>query len=453
MSRRTEAEHAAAEKYRIIAPLLDESLDRGKFIDTRHAVAERHGISERSVSRYYEAYRQSGFEGLKPSPRKRTVSVLPPDFPEILAEAIVLRKESASRSVRDIIRILEMEGRVEKGSVARSTLQRHLQEAGFGAKQYKKYTSKGTAARRFQKEHRCVLWQGDIKYGPYLPIGPGGKMTQTYLVVWIDDYSRFIVGAKFYDNQRVEAIEDSFRDAVMKWGKPSMMYLDNGKQYRSEWLRTACAKIGVKLIFTKPFSPESKGKVEAFNKRVDFFLSEAALSGKKTLGEYNELLELWINEDYHKTAHSGTGGLSPETAFRSDTHPLHFVDAQKLRDAFLHVEERDVDKTGCVSLNGSKYEAGLSLMGRRVEVAYDPTWRDEVEIRHKDLKPFKAKKLVIGENCGTRREPPDELRPAEAKNSRYLDGLENIRPDADETSGIAIQFRDFWPEGHDESHV
>jgi transposase InsO family protein len=61
-----------------------------------------------------------------------------------------------------------------------------------------------------------------------------------------------------------------------------MMYLDDGKQYRSEWLRTACAKIGVKLIFAKPYSPESKGKVEAFNKRVDFFLSEAALSGKKT---------------------------------------------------------------------------------------------------------------------------------------------------------------------------
>jgi transposase InsO family protein len=96
------------------------------------------------------------------------------------------------------------------------------------------------------------------------------------------------------------------------------MYLDNGKQYRSEWLRTACAKIGVKLIFAKPYSPESKGKVEAFNKRIDFFLSEAALSGKKTLDEYNELLELWINEDYHKTAHSGTGGLSPESAFKSD---------------------------------------------------------------------------------------------------------------------------------------
>lgn len=453
MSRRTEVEKAAAEKYQIIAPLLDDSLDRGKFIDTRKAIAARHDISERSVRRYYEAYRQSGFEGLKPSVRKRTVSVLPPNFPEIVAEAIVLRKESASRSVRDLIRILEMEGRVEKGSVARSTLQRHLQEAGFGAKQYKKYTSKGVAARRFQKEHRCVLWQGDIKYGPHLPIGPGGKMTQTYLVVWIDDYSRFIVGAKFYDNQRVEVIEDSFRDAVMKWGKPSMMYLDNGKQYRSEWLRLACAKIGVKLIFAKPFSPESKGKVEAFNRRIDFFLSEAALSGKKTLDEYNDLLDLWIKEDYHKQAHSGTGGLSPETAFRSDTRPLCFVDAQRLCDAFLHVEERDVDKTGCVSLNGVKYEAGLSFMGRKVEVGYDLTWQDEVEIRHKDSEPFKAKRLVIGENCGTRRELPAETQPVRPKSSRLLDGLENNRSNLYEKSEIATTYRHIWEDEKDEEHV
>jgi hypothetical protein len=113
-------------------------------------------------------------------------------------------------------------------------------------------------------------------------------------------------------------------------------------------------------------------KVEAFNRRIDFFLSEAALSRKKTLDEYNELLNLWLHEDYHKQPHSGTGGVSPETAFRSDARPLCFVDSRKLRDAFLHIEERDVDKTGCVSLRGVKYEAGLSLMGRRVEVAYDP---------------------------------------------------------------------------------
>jgi transposase InsO family protein len=264
MSRRKEPENAASEKFQIIAPLLDESLDREKFIGLKKEIASKYGISERSVGRYYTAYKESGFDGLKPSPRQRTASKLPDNYPDIVSAAITLRKESAHRSVRDIIKILELEGTVPAGSISRSTLQRHLQEAGFGAKQYKKYTTKGTAARRFQKQHRCVMWQGDIKYGPHLPIGPNGKMTQIYLVVWIDDFSRFITCAKFYDNQRVGIIEDSLRDAVMKYGVPESAYLDNGSQYRSEWLKTACAKIGVKLVFTKPYSPEAKGYVKTF---------------------------------------------------------------------------------------------------------------------------------------------------------------------------------------------
>jgi transposase InsO family protein len=264
MSKRKELESAASEKFQIIAPLLDESLDRGKFIGLKKEIATKYGISERSVGRYYAAYKQSGFDGLKPSPRQKTVSTLPDNYPEIVSAAITLRKESAHRSVKDIIRILELENTVPAGSISRSTLQRHLQEAGFGAKQYKKYTTPGTAARRFQKQHRCILWQGDIKYGPHLPIGPNGKMTQIYLVVWIDDFSRFITCAKFYDNQRVGVIEDSLREAVMKYGVPESAYLDNGSQYRSEWLKTACAKIGIKLIFTKPYSPEAKGYVKIF---------------------------------------------------------------------------------------------------------------------------------------------------------------------------------------------
>jgi transposase InsO family protein len=444
MSKRKETEHAAAEKYQIIAPLLDESIDRGKFIGMKKEIALRYNISERSVGRYYAAYKKSGFNGLKPASREKTTSNLPDNYPEIVSAAIQLRKESSYRSVREIIKILELEGTVPIGSLSRSTLQRHLQEEGFGAKQYKKYTAKGTAARRFQKQHRCIMWQGDIKYGPYLPIGNGGKMTQTYLVVWIDDYSRFIVGSKFYDNQKTEIIEDSLRSAIMKYGRPVSVYLDNGSQYRSEWLKTACAKIGVKLIFTKPFSPEAKGKVEAFNRRIDSFISEAALSAAKTLAEYNELLDVWINEYYHKTPHSGTGGISPEAAFKSDSRSLEFVEAERLRDAFLHSTEREVDKIGCIGLNGSKYEVGLSLLGRKVEALYDPSWSDEIEIRHKDFKPFMAKKLVIGSHCGVRREVPEEMKPVTVESSRLLDGLKKNSSDERLNSGIATTFRQIW---------
>jgi putative transposase len=81
-----------------------------------------------------------------------------------------------------------------------------------------------------------------------------------------------------------------------------------------------------------------------------------------------------------------------------------------------------VDKTGCINFNGAQYEVGMKLIGRKVEVLYDTTWTDEVEIHHKDFKPFKAHKLVIGENCqGSKTVVPSLTK--KPSSSRLLTGL------------------------------
>jgi transposase InsO family protein len=336
---------------------------------------------------------------------------------------------------------LELEGHILTGSVYRSSLQRHLQKVGFGAKQIRMYAKTGVAARRFQKEHRCQLWQGDVKFGPYLPIGKNGEKKQVYLAAWIDDCSRYIVAAKFYANQKVEIIEDSLRNAVTHFGKPDSVYVDNGKIYRSKWLVGACAKMGIRLIHAKPYSSESKGKIEAFNRRIDSFLSEAALSGAKTLEELNQQLSVWIEEYYHKNPHSGLSGISPETAFRSDSRPLRFLDAKVVRDAFLHRDTREVDKVGCINFNGKKYEVGMALIGRKVEVYSDPTWQDEVSIHHPDFDPFIAKVLEIGPFSGARKELPSSLQQVKPTSSRLLDALEKKDQDTKSPAAIATTFR------------
>lgn len=106
--------------------------------------------------------------------------------------------------------------------------------------------------------------------GPYLPVGKDGQKKQTYLAAWIDDATRFVVGARFC-NQKVDIIEDTLREAILTYGKPEAIYVDNGKQYRSNWLQTACAKLGIKLLHAKPYHPEGKGKIEAFNRRLILF--------------------------------------------------------------------------------------------------------------------------------------------------------------------------------------
>jgi transposase InsO family protein len=434
------SEEEAENRFTMIAPLLDETLDRAARSVKAGEIAERNGISQRSISRYVKSYQENGFEGLKSKPPLRPETVCAVS-PYILSEAITLRKEVPGRSVKDIIKILELEGKIEPGTVLRSSLQRHMHKAGFGAKQVAMYTKKGTASRRFAKEHRCELWQSDIKYGPFLPIGKNGTKKQIYLITWIDDATRHIMAAQFYDNQRVEIVEDSLRRAIMQYGRPDSIYVDNGKQYRSNWLKRACAKIGIRYLTAKPYHPEGKGKVEFFNKRIKSFISEAALSDAKTLEEYNHLLNVWIEEHYHCEIHSELK-TSPKAAFISDSRTLSFVDGEVLREAFLHTEDREVDKTGVISFEGEKYEVGLAYIGRKVDVYYDPSWTDEVEIHAGGTDPFMAKRLVIGRNCGIRRDIPDTLKAEVPGNSRFLDALEKKHAESVRNNPIATIFKD-----------
>ena len=76
----------------------------------------------------------------------------------------------------------------------------------------------------------------------------------------IDDATRLVVHAEFYDNQRLPVLEDTFRKAIIKCGAPDNLYVDNGKIFVSQWLRLACAKLRIRHLNTKAYSPEAKGQ-------------------------------------------------------------------------------------------------------------------------------------------------------------------------------------------------
>ena len=438
------AVEAATERFNLIAPLLGDGLDKGRRQDLMHEIAQMSGKSERTLNRYVEAWEQDGFEGLKPKQGwKRPDSSLGDGLTDVVDAAIELRLESPSRSVADIIRILEMEGIVERGTISRSTLQRHLAAKGYATSQVRMYVKKGAAARRFQKEHRNELWMSDIKVGPYVATQSGTKK-QIFLVVWIDDATRFIVSARFYTDQTVNAIEDSLRRAIQGYGVPDKIYVDNGKQYRSKWLCETCAKLGIRLLTARPYRPEGKGLVERFNRTVEKFLSEAALAKLPGIEDFNDFLRIWLDEYYHQNTHSALAGVSPATAFWIDTRPLRFASAQQLRDAFLHADKRKVDKTGCISFNGCQYEVGIAYIGRTIDIRFDPSWTDQVEILPGIAKPFLARKLQIGPNCGTAQELPEHMRTLSPQSSRMLDALKKKARQNSHATAIATTFAEFW---------
>lgn len=157
--------------------------------------------------------------------------------------------------------------------------------------------------------------------------------------------------------------------------------------------------------------------MERFNRVVDAFLAEAALERPQDLDRLNHLFWVWLEECYQHKPHSALNNMSPTAG---DSAPIRFLDAGVITDAFLHCEERKVDKVGCISFENKKYEVGLKFIGCKVDVVYDPADTTEPVIEHEGHKPWRAKQLVIGERAGERPHLPENLLPESAESSRLL---------------------------------
>lgn len=221
MKDQKKAQQSAEARMQMIAPLLSPNLDGAEMKQLKLRLSEEFEVSEKTLERYCKCYLESGFEGLQPKGRPNNAFKI---SPELLEEAIQLRRELPARSIPTIIRILEMEGKVEVGFLKRSTLQDAFTRAGYSSSMMKIYRETGYASQRFQHLHRHDLWQGDIKYGPVLMLN--GKPTQTYFSCLIDDSTRYVLHGEFYANMEQSIVEDTLRKAVTKYGAPKRLYFD-----------------------------------------------------------------------------------------------------------------------------------------------------------------------------------------------------------------------------------
>lgn len=451
----------ALERYTAIAPLLDDTMDTAKRNQLRDEVAERLGISARTIYRYEASFKSGGFTGLKPINREqRRSGKLPEHFDDLLAEAIQLKKEVPKRSVEQLILILELEGRVAPGVLKRSTMERYLYKAGFGRKQLQMYKdARESSSKRFCKPHRMMLLQGDIKYGIKLPIGKNGAMIQTYLSSAIDDHSRYVLSSRFYDNQEEAIVEDTFRKSILKFGKFDTCYFDHGSQYIAKQLKLSLAKLGITIRHAKVRSGKSKGKIEKFHQVVDAYLREAKVHKIKTLEDLNYHWSNFLEDYYHNHKHDGIreyyesvgasvpeNGITPLQEWNRDSRALVYLDTAVVAEAFLHHEKRRVDKGACISFQSRKYETKPSLIGFEVEIAYDPVSPEIITIRYPGIPEFQAHPVKIGAFCDKNPTLPVSMQEKEAESSRFLAALEKKHCENRRTVANAISFAGFGKE-------
>ena len=402
-----------------IAPLLDENIDAFERRRLRARILESTGLSDRQLRRNIQHYKEKGYKSLADIPRsdKGSLRVVP----EVAVdEAVKLREELPSRSVRRIIEILEGEKIVKPGEVNRTSLNRHLVQRGYGAAQLMAAGKAAQPSSRFERKRRNDLWQTDVKEG-WRADADGAKKKKAYLLTLIDDHTRMPMHSEWYGNQRLPILEDCFRKALLKFGKPAGVLVDHGKIFVSKWFKLACARLGIRHIEAKIYSPQTKGKCEKYHQRADEFLNEFALEPVQTLTEMNRKFSIFMDEGYIHDPHDSlkieerdpkTGELlskrerTPYQAYTEDPAKVKYVSSLECRDAFLWEEQRTVDKSGCISLKGVVFDVGVALIRKRVDVRYDPFDISLVEIWHGGKFQRKAEKLCIPEFTPKREAAP-----------------------------------------------
>ena len=209
-------------------------------------------------------------------------------------------------------------------------------------------------------------------------------------------------------------------------------------------MKRACGKLGIRLLYARPYNPEGKGKQERYNQTVDSFLREVSVSKPKTLEQLNQLYEVWMQECYLNVPHSALSGKTPLEAYQSDSHELRFLSADVIADAFLSCEQRKVDKGGCISFDGQKYEIelGLSMIHRKVDVIYDPSDISVLTIECDGFPACTAKPLVISSRSARRPSLPQHFEKSEPSSSRLLNAAQRKNEERTQMRRTAISFSD-----------
>jgi len=399
-------------RYGLIHPLLDDSLNPweksalrkqilSKTYDIPHS--SRTTVSERTLRQYLQWYREGGFTALMQGTRKDRgkVRAIPE---EILEKAFAFKEDIPTRSIREIIQMLELSGEVTPGSIKNSTLSRVMtQHIG-----QLRVPSQGKTFRRFQKENVNDTWQSDVKHCIYLPDPKNQKeYAKTYLIAFLDDKSRRVCG-KIYWAENGANVEDCFRKALIQMGVPQCFYTDNGKIYKTKRLQTICAELGSILKYCQPYSPQSKGKLEKFNAYVDrSFEPEARRLGIKTLEELNQYFEVWLAENYNHKVHAEIR-QKPLEAHQSEQALLRYVTPDELRKVFIQRQVRKADNAATVSISGNLYRVEGFLARKKVELRYDLKDMSCVEVFYNGQQYKNAEPLVIRANVwdGETKESP-----------------------------------------------
>ncbi len=348
--------------------------------------SRRTHLSEQTITHWYYAWKKQGIEGLIPKERcdKGQTSV-PPAIQEALLN---FKKDNPARSLNTLIDLLEKQGLIATGELARATVHRFLKSQQLSKRLL---ADKNTIERRsFVAEHAGDIWYGDVMHGPSIQTPSG--MRKVYLVSLMDDASRLILHSAFCFGETALDIEGVLKQAVLKRGLPHKLVIDNGPAYRAKSLQTICAILEIRLIYCRPYEPEGKGKLERFHRTFrEQFLNEINLEKITGIDDLNARLWAWLEQNYHQRQHHGLQSQTPIERWREELIHVRALGlkAHHIDNIFYHRLERTVRKDGTISWEGKTFEVSYEYCDAKIILVIDPHKKTAVRLES-----------AFGDDCG-----------------------------------------------------
>ncbi len=345
-------------------------------------------FSRATIDRWVVAYRRDGLGGLRPTPRTDRGRARADG--RWLEEACRMRRALPTRSSAQIVDAI---ARAHGVMLSERTVRAHLRRAGLTRAALTAEPAR--AFGRFEASGPNEIWIGDVLHGPFVPHPRVAGSRRAKLFVLVDDYSRLLVHGRWMTEENTRAGQDVLRSAITRRGLPQTLYVDNGAPYSNHQLARACAVLGVHLVHSRPYKPQGRGKQERLNSYIrQAFIAEMEGRGIGDFEELNDFFMAWAEQVANARTHAETK-VAPLERFLHNHTPSIPVPAV-LAEAFRWSVVRRVTKTATISLFANRYQVDPALIGRSVELRFDPEDLTRIDIFDAGIPAGVAAPFVIG---------------------------------------------------------
>jgi transposase InsO family protein len=276
-------------------------------------VARAHGVSKSWVGKLVGRFRAGGYPAIEP--RSRAARRIPHRMPDALEDEIVaLRKELAELGVDAGAQTIHYHlGTRHEAVPSVSTIWRVLRRRGFVTPQPHKRPRSSWIRFEAQLPNEC--WQSDVTHWRL------GDRTEVEIVNFIDDHSRLAVAARVLGTATAPGVLRVFRAAGERWGLPAALLTDNGCVYTT-WhrggpnvMQTELLALGIEFRHSRPYHPQTCGKVERFHQTMKAFLARQPPAG--SIAELQTQVDRFVAYYNEVRPHRARERRPPRVAFEA----------------------------------------------------------------------------------------------------------------------------------------